>query len=56
LQGVKDPRGPVGMTASPTAKISVYPATHLGPDQVNVFIYVSPNDIKPNDKGMKMKT
>jgi hypothetical protein len=38
LQGVKDPRGPIGMTASLTERTAVYPATHRGPDQVNVIV------------------
>jgi hypothetical protein len=41
LQGVKDPKGPIGMTASPTARISVWPATPRVPDQFIVIIILS---------------
>jgi hypothetical protein len=38
-QGVKDPRGPVGMTASSTERTPVYPATPRGPDQANALSF-----------------
>jgi hypothetical protein len=37
LQGVRDPRRPIGMTASPTARTSVYPATLGGPTKVGLL-------------------
>jgi hypothetical protein len=38
LQGVKDPRGQLGMTVSPTARTSGWPATARGTDQSNALV------------------
>jgi hypothetical protein len=37
-------RGPAGMTDTREAWASIYPATHLGPDQVNVIIIIDHQD------------
>jgi hypothetical protein len=41
-RAVKDPIGPDGMTASPTARDSVYPATNRGSDPVKISIHLFP--------------
>jgi hypothetical protein len=45
LQGVKDPKVPVGVTAASMVRDSMQPYTPRGPDQANVLLLCSPKQM-----------